>query len=483
MQTHVTSTADASRAPESAPSAVQSLTIPGAAATPLEQARQMADNSPQTMQLKQYAAQMSAAGKGTVQRAYELCKPHQVRPIGNDHRARTVRADNIKGDTLGAAANSPSVAPFGWNELKQAGHTLANTSGNNSHYNAVRAHLMNGRLGGPGDKDWNLAPAPAQINSQMSAGPETSAKNLVDGGNTIWIETTVGYHSSSTTATDFTAAVPNRIDMRWGVQSDKTGQSWGADIELPVAPLSATEAQEYIDWPDGSGNDLVLALATKSNQVRAQAFDLVQYAALKLAILKAYPQVYLSMQDTAKGQILYALAQDQRLPFLKDAGVYTSPDELIAEGVIPLALAGHPIEAQAMFASLSTGGQRQTIISWKNSLLAHLGAIGQQWSIDDYTIFRYNSSRRRARILNSLDADQLRYFLHPRTKRERYEILDNWWQGLKREHTTPVAAHIFVSRVPPAMLDNFLERRKAQAKARRFLQSRPSRAHPYPRRF
>lgn len=371
------------------------------------------------------------SGVLAVQRKYELCPATDVQPIGCDHRAKTVRAKNIRGETLGAAANSPSVEPFGWSELKTAGHTLANTSGHNSHYNAVRAHLMNGRLGGPGDEKWNLAPAPAQVNSLMSAGPETAAKNLVDAGHTIWIETTVSYHGNSTTANDFTSVVPNHILMKWGTM-DGNGpekvplKDWSTSIDLPVAPLQGHEAQEYKDWDSGKSAELVSKLSTQSNQVRAQAFDLVSHDNLKFEIIKAYPSVYLSMERRTKGQVLGRLNVTSRTEFLTVLGVVTSLDRLVEEAILPLAVAGYPLDAQQLFANVNESGQRVMLISWKRELLDHLGAIGNTWSKRDYTIFKYNGDITRAALIQSMSRAELTEFLRIRTKPERIQILDNW---------------------------------------------------------
>jgi hypothetical protein len=385
-----------------------------------------ANNSSEDKAVPVVSVQQRAAGTAPIQRKYELCQPGDVKPINNDHRAKTVRAERISGQTLGAAANSPSVAPFGWAELKAAGHTLANTSGASSHYNAVRAHLMNGRLGGPGDEKWNLVPAPAQINSMMSAGPETAAKLLVDAGHSVWIETTVSYYGNSTTATDFTSVVPNRITMLWGTMDGTVAQNWSRAIDLPVAPLQGAEAQEYKDWDSGKALELVNKLATQSNQVQAQAFELVSHNNLKFEILKAYPKVYLSMERVTKGRVLNALDEKQRMELLNVLGVVTSPDQLVQEALLPLATAGNPTEAQKLFAKCSNSDQRAMLISWKGDLLMHLGDIGDAWSKRDYTIFNYNGPLSRAALINSMTAAELSNFLKNRSKPQRVEILDEW---------------------------------------------------------
>jgi hypothetical protein len=412
-----------------------------------------------------------------LQMKYELCDEADV-TWASDHRAKSVYAKNIKGETLDTAANSPSVSPFGWNELKNEGHTLANASGKNSHYNAVRAHLMNGRLGGPGDDVRNLAPATAQINSQMSAGPETAAKSLVDAGHTIWLRTTLTYHSASTIATDFTAAVPNNITMEWGVVGRSDVSRWESPIQLPVAPLQGTEALEYKNWDENKDADLVLKLGTQSNQVRAQAFDLVSHGKLKLAILKSYPQVYLSMERVAKGQILADLGETVSLELLTHLGMLTSPDELVEQAILPLAAAGQATRAQKLFHTLGRGQQRAALISWKDELLKHLGEIGDAWSKLDYTIFNYNEDNSKAYLLDSMAKRTLNAFLSQRSKRQRINLLHLWVSYICKaagtvEKTKAIARD---KKIAPVYKREFAKEMGFHSRAEEYKSSRPSRS-------
>ncbi len=384
------------------------------------------------------------SGSSVVQRAFELCDEADITHT-EDHRAKKVEAKNIRGWPLFAAANSPTLAgsPFGWKELNTAGHTLANTSSTSTHYNAVRMHLMNGRLGGPGDKKWNLAPGPAKINSIMSAGPETSAKLLVEAGNSIWLTTEVRYMNNSTNATDFTSVVPNHIDMRWGVMGASASSTWSSDIELPVAPLQGAAAKVYEDWPKSDPAGLVAKLQNETDQVRAQVFDLVQHDDLRFAILMAFPQTYLSMEPITKGRIVAGMSDTILTKFLDTLGVISSPEMLVEEIILPLAAVGGTTRLQGLFAGLGDDVQRKMIIIYKWDLLQHLGAIAEAISKKDWTIFKYNPPAHQVNLLRGMDASAMTTFLGARTKIERKQLFNAWAEaehkGLPDEKATFVA--------------------------------------------
>lgn len=369
----------------------------------------------------------SSSSANSVQRAYELNTSKDVK-VTKDHRAKEVFVTNLSGESLWAAANSPSVSPFGWNELWKAGHTLGNRSEDSSHYNAVRMHLWNGRLGGPGNETWNLAPGPAKINSMMSAGPEMAAKLLVDAGYEVWLHTKVSYMNDSTNANDFTSVVPHRIDMEWGVMGQKASGSWGTDIQLPVAPLSGLAAQEYKDWEKGKTSELVSKLSSATDQVRAQAYDLVQHDELRLAILKAYPQIYLGMDIAGQGGVLQKMGDKMLVDFLTNVlQVVGKPEQLVEQAVLPLAEVGAPLRAQALFGKLSPSDQRKAIISYKWNLLQHLGKTAEMFSMQDWTIFQYNPEGNKAYLLDLMQgASQIDSFLAQRTKPERKSLFDLW---------------------------------------------------------
>ncbi len=362
---------------------------------------------------------------GVVQRAYELNRPVDVTTKRFDHRALELRVENLSGQSLGPAANSPSVSPFGWDELWNAGHTLGHRGAHSSHYNAVRMHLWNGRLGGPGNEKWNLAPGPAKVNSMMSAGPETSAKLLVDAGHSVWLHTTLGYLNHSTNANDFTSVVPHRIDMEWGVMGHAASGTWGSDIDLPVAPLSGPAALEYQTWDPNDAPGLVHKLSTASDQVRAQAYDLVPDDALRLAILQAYPQIYQGMDQLAQGQVLQKLSDPDLATFVGSLG--PDPEQLIHLAVLPLAGVGEAMRAQRVFGALTPQQQRAMLLAFKGPLLQHLGAIGDAFSKTDATIFEYNARMQKARLLGELAAaNQLNAFLAPRSRPQRKQLFDLW---------------------------------------------------------
>ena len=372
---------------------------------------------------------VTPASHDSVQRAYELnWRREKDVDVTQDHRAKEVYVENLRGVPLGAAANSPSASPFGWDKLWDKGHTLGNRGGNSSHYNAVRMHLWNGRLGGPGNETWNLAPGPAKVNSMMSAGPEMSAKLLVEAGHTVWLRTTVGYMNDSTNANDFTSVVPNRIDMEWGVKGKGASGTWGMDIDLPVAPLSGLAAQEYQVWDKDKGPELVGKLSGVTDQVRAQAYDLVQHDELRLAILKAYPQIYLGMDMVGQGGVLQKMGDPMLLDFIKNVlQVVGKPDLLTEQVVLPLAVSGNPLRAQKIFNQLSWDDQRKQIIVYKWDLLQHLGEIAEAFSVSDWTIFQYNPPGNQVHLLEAMErTDGLNGFLAARTRPQRKNLFDLW---------------------------------------------------------
>lgn len=378
-----------------------------------------------------------------VQRKYELCSVGDVTYTPDNGRAGKVVAQNIKGISLGAAANSPSVEPFGWGEMWNEGHTLGNTQAHSSHYNAVRMHLMNGRLGGPGDNKLNLAPGPALINSQMSAGPETAAKMLADAGYRVWLETTVSYQSNSNNAANLTAVVPNHIEMKWGTGTYPANPtSWSADIPLPVDPLQGAEAAKYKNWTK-SAAALVVDLQSKTPQVRAQVFELVPTDALRLAILHAYPATYMSMTDPEKGKIVNSIPSADLPAFFAALGVNGDPDSFAREILLPLGTAGHSAKAEQLFATWGHTSQRLMLVSYKLSLLQYLGDEAKRWSIEDSTIFQYNSGKAQARLLAGLTIGEVKELLSQFPATRRVLFLDKWADVVGKK-TSPAARQLYI---------------------------------------
>jgi hypothetical protein len=376
-----------------------------------------------------------SAESPTLQRAYELNHPNKesdvkIKTLDNG-RAKELKVENIKGESLEAAANSPRVEPFGWDELKKAGHTLSNRTGKNSHYNAVRMHLWNGRLGGPGYEKWNLAPGPAKTNSMMSAGPEAFAKNLVDSNEKIWLHTSVSYQNNSSNANDFTSVVPNHIEMRSGVMGNDTPMNqWIQDIDLPVAALNSQAAQVYEDWDNTQTNELVEDLKTKTGQVRAQAFDLVKYDDLKTAILRAFPDTYLSMNLAAKGNILKVFEKRGELVgFYKNSlgvDISKAPETLVEEILLPLAEVNELLVLQTEFKKIGEKEQREMLKRYRGKILDCLGDFGQDFSKTDFLIFGYNSDVKKSNLLEAMSKSEINKLLEKQSKPTQNATLDNW---------------------------------------------------------
>lgn len=360
-----------------------------------------------------------------LQRKYELGAADggpdlAVTPDSN--RAGEVRAQNLHGQPLGLAANSPTpgAQPFGWGALIQAGHTLANE--NSSGYNAVRMHLWNGRLGGPGDEVWNLAPGPAIINSAMSAGPEMASKNATAQGFYTWLRTKVTYQNGPVNANDFTSVIPNHIEMEWGymdppnapgkVRGPAVGNMWQKNIDQPAGALTIDQKAEYANWAAGDTVNLGTKLDAASDQERAQAFELVQHDDLKRFILFKYPAVYLGMQDSRKGAILTQLnpAEISYL-FVNTLGFAPTDNSAYVEHLMfPLFAAGNSARAQSLFQAQQPADQLALIKAGGWPFLGQLGVeIIRQWS-KTWDVFRLLPDLEKALQLGRMtsgDIDQL----------------------------------------------------------------------------
>lgn len=268
-------------------------------------------------------------------------------------RAGTVEVHNLEGTPLGPGTNDPSVEPMGWKELTAAKltknpHGAEEPAGNP--YRAVRMHLFNGRLGGPGNDVRNLAPGPGQMNSAMSGDPETKVKNLVRRKYKVWLKTTVKYLHNNVNGADFTSVIPDHIAMSWGIEGDASADgSWSKQIPLPVDPLNPLQEKRYRGWKE-SGNDLVLELDGASDQVRAQVLGLVPTMDLKIGILTAYPSLFKGA--SAAGKVDYILSQPDagaRVKFLAEMGVAwdkRSGDDIYQQALKPLADAGRRVDAE-----------------------------------------------------------------------------------------------------------------------------------------
>lgn len=342
----------------------------------------------------------------------------QLKMFGNiDHaeksgRAGVVEAEDVHGSTYGEGHNSPSdqADVFGWDQLHAAGHTLGNQ--NSTHYNAVRMHLFNGRLDGPGNVDWNLAPGPAQINSSMSAGPETAAKNAVDSGKRIWSKTEVWYQNNGNNASDFTNVVPNRMKMEWGYMQTADNRiapkisfdpndaphhkggaenpAWDLAIDQPAGALSNQAKQAYTDLDENDTVGLVNKFNVASNQEKVQAFELVKLK-LQAYIINNYPEVYMSMGDGMRATILTAFD----LPFVANLITavlkITEPNRLNSEVYYPLIKTNNLQRLQAIFNLYDDNAKREQLLNGKLELITALQNAADDIIMNEYKYFKYYS--------------------------------------------------------------------------------------------
>lgn len=339
-------------------------------------------------------------------------------------RADKVEIANLRGIPYGPSANPPSVDTWGWPQLAAAGHTLKSAAAINTHYNAVRMHLWNGRLGGPGN-DWkNLAPGPAQVNSAMSAGPETGVKDAVDLGYTVWLETAVTYAANPGLNTDFTTVIPQNISMKSGYMLDGKGKKCrnGATGVKEMAPKVANWNPKPIDQPAGAMTPMHrLAFtapgltpatldtnlgqpANQSPQVRAQVYGLVT-PALKKHMLLNYPEIYLGMSD-----------EDQKesvVTTLDDAEVYTLIATTLAftqavdiRWVLSL-IYDNSIKLQSVFGRFTGPMQTELAKSAKGEILHHLGNTVLMLARNDYSIFKLLRRVRKFDVLEALDKSEI----------------------------------------------------------------------------
>ena len=106
---------------------------------------------------------------------------YESKTIDGNTVAYEMHAKNIKlrpGKNKLANEHSPSVDPAGWDTLKDLGLT-----GNPPHYK--RMHLLNGQLGGHGDKIENLAPGSSNLNGRHDRKVEEILKDHVLNHGTI----------------------------------------------------------------------------------------------------------------------------------------------------------------------------------------------------------------------------------------------------------------------------------------------------------
>lgn len=338
----------------------------------------------------------------------------------NNGRAGRVSVNNIRGKPLGEAANSPTpgTRPIGWDELYNAGHTHANPNANKSHYNAVKMHLMNGRLGGPGTNVNNLAPGPASINSSMSAGPEKAAKAAVSAGKFIWLETSVTYQNNTVNANDFTSVVPNSMTMSWGYMANRSptnftrgpaqGPAWSETIDQPAGALTVAQQTAYQGFTNTVDLDAQLNAGgvLVSHQELAQAYTLVATAALQKHMLLNYHAIYRGMDETAAATALMTLTAAEAHAF---ATTFSGGDlATIAVWVLePLYNAAGQATLQGLFPLFSTA-QQLTLALWRGGeILPHIGNLGVTLAETDRRVFNLHDNDTKDGILDNLTAVEI----------------------------------------------------------------------------
>ncbi|SHH85138.1 hypothetical protein [Streptomyces sp. 3214.6] len=345
-------------------------------------------------------------------------------------RAHIVEVDNLRGRTLGEGHNQPTVEPIGWANLRNAGLVKGGGMPAHAPYRAVRMHLWNGRLGGLGNRKWNLAPGPAKVNSLMSAQAEDPVKDLINSNHRVRLRTEVNYLVSPANDTDFSSVVPNRISMVWKVKGRPgLDGAWQSRIPVPVDPLQGAAKLPYQQWT-GSAPALVTDLSTKDDQTRAQVFSLVPTTDLKVAILRAYPDLYRDLSSATQANLLGWLydANSQ----IADVGsfltsVAIASHELVEHAIEPLADAGRTQLVDALFTLRvpKVEDQRQLVFRHPD-LVNMVGGPLRDLAKTDDTIFKYYSPKARSSLLSEMPTDQLTEFFEELSKPLRLQILDNW---------------------------------------------------------
>ena len=157
----------------------------------------------------------------------------------------------VSGRTLPQGANSPRVTPPGWN-LIRASYKVGTDETTNP---MVAMHLWNGRLSGPGDQTWNLAPGLSSDNLGPGSmnDAERAAQTSVDNGNTVSLTSQVTYgRSTDPTTAEFW--YPSRWKFAW---TDNLGGAgyWDRYFNLPESRRGDQDwgqAGDEYDWMDTS---------------------------------------------------------------------------------------------------------------------------------------------------------------------------------------------------------------------------------------
>uniref|UniRef100_A0AAU2VF89 DUF4157 domain-containing protein n=1 Tax=Streptomyces sp. NBC_00003 TaxID=2903608 RepID=A0AAU2VF89_9ACTN len=352
-------------------------------------------------------------------------------------RAGSVRVTNLSGTPLPDAANSPTNAgnPIGWQTILNQGLQLGGQMPPQAHYNAVRMHLWNGRLGGPGNNPLNLAPGPAPVNSQMSAQAETPVKNLVEYGYTVDLTTTVTYQNGPGNPLDLSTVVPNHISMAWQGRKPQVATengSWSSHIPLPVPAINAATQQQYQTLQDAPQTRQLLLndLAVRSDQYRGEVLALLQPVGLKRTVMEAYPHLYALQTPQDKGMFLSLLPDADRHAFLNT--VLASNDQAWLQHCFgPLIVVGRHAAVQAAFQSKPAAQQRTWIVACpadeRHLFLAALGALADAIALMDPLVYSYYPPVDQARLADLMNQQgTINAFLALLSGPDRFAMLDQW---------------------------------------------------------
>ena len=145
--------------------------------------------APKQRRVEQGGGKMStpAIKPGTKKKAYVRAgNPGSIAPslsqgTGAGGRAKWVHAQPLA--LQGKYAAPGGANPLGWSRLDPSA-------------NWVRAHLINGEMGGPGAA-WNLVPTPSTTNSQMAAGHENTIRKDLEKGKYFFFGADVDYYSDA----------------------------------------------------------------------------------------------------------------------------------------------------------------------------------------------------------------------------------------------------------------------------------------------
>lgn len=418
-----------------------------------EMGARAAGSTPAPEERDERVAQRTSAqpSSGVMQRQVAHDAP---RYTPKDGRAGSVEVDNIRGKPYGPSANAPSVDDvFGWPELWAEGHTLASTNPNSSHYNAVRMHLWNGRLGGPGDQKLNLAPGPAQVNSSMSAGPETASKDAVSAGRTIWLKTEVWYLKSSGLALDFESVIPNRMKMEWGYmelggRGTPQPPHWDmSSIPQPVDAMTQIQQDEYKGLTDSDTADLDTLLSGASVQTQAQAYTLVTDALKKYMLLK-YPAVFASMAEAERTAALGALSAVEIIALAKLEGI-TDTRGLYNEMLSYLL--GDQTKLVAVYDTLS-GIEKTSVVRYAGwELLRALGAAAEPLAKSNWEVFKLYPDAARYDLLDSMTKEEISTLTGASI---RYELFVAWAKSRGHQDAEAISDYV-CPRLSDSMNGNF----------------------------